>query len=139
VAAVPLLAALVGVALADAGLAAGFGGSSSEPSLSESSSLSLSLMDLAGALTGTTFETTAFAETLEVDFGDSSESLSSSECPSLDSEGEPALRGSDLDYHGSVNSFQTIDMLLRYAPSRFLHDAWQRAFHLQKKIPLTLH
>jgi hypothetical protein len=42
-------------------------------------------MDL--AVTGAAFEGTAFAETLEVDFGDSSESLS------LDSEDESLLTG----------------------------------------------
>jgi len=105
VAAAPFAAALgggtLGAAFAGAALAAGFGGSS-ESSLSESSSLSLSLADFLGALTGGSFEKSFLRSDLEapvlaVVAGLSSDSLS------LDSDEELALRGCALDCHGRMN------------------------------------
>lgn len=75
----------MGAAFAGAALAVGFGGPASESSLSESSSLSLSLTGFAEALAGDSFEGTAFEGDLVADFEGSSESLS------LDSEDESSL------------------------------------------------
>ena len=83
--AAPFAAALGGGALVSAALAVGFDGSSPESSLSEYSSLSLSLTGFAETLAGGCFEETAFGGGLVANFESSSESLP------LDSEDESSL------------------------------------------------
>ena len=77
--------ALMDATFAGAALAVGFGSPTSESSLSESSSLSLSLTGLAEALAGDGFEGAAFGGVLVANFEGSSESLP------LDSEDESSL------------------------------------------------
>jgi len=102
----PLVAALSGAAFT-----AGIGGSLSESSLSESSSLSLSLGFFAEALAGSVFEGTTFGMALVTELGESSESLP------LDSEEEDLALGSGaLNCHGQMNRIS----VLLHAPFHLL-------------------